>query len=188
MPYTINEGDGAFYGPKIDFHLEDTIGRTWQCGTIQLDFQMPLNFDLEYVDEKGEKQRPIMIHRVCFGSIERFIGILTEHFAGKFPVWLAPLQVKILPITDKQLSYANELYAKMKEAGVRVLVDDRNEKIGYKIREAQLEKVPYMLVIGDKEMEAGQVAVRRRDGEQSVVLAEEFIATVCKDIEDKTSF
>ncbi|MBQ2768943.1 MAG: threonine--tRNA ligase [Clostridia bacterium] len=188
LAYVVNEGDGAFYGPKIDFHLEDSIGRTWQCGTIQLDFQLPQRFEMEYVGEDGGKHRPIMVHRVAFGSIERFIGILIEHFAGKFPVWLAPLQVKILPITDKQLSYANELYAKMKEAGVRVLVDDRNEKIGYKIREAQLEKVPYMLVIGDKEMEAGQVAVRRRDGEQSVVLAEEFIATVCKDIEDKTSF
>ena len=188
LAYIVNEGDGAFYGPKIDFHLEDSIGRTWQCGTIQLDFQLPQRFEMEYVGEDGGKHRPIMVHRVAFGSIERFIGILIEHFAGKFPVWLAPLQVKILPITDKQLSYANELCAKMKEAGVRVLVDDRNEKIGYKIREAQLEKVPYMLVIGDKEMEAGQVAVRRRDGEQSVVSAEEFIATVCKDIEDKTSF
>ena len=188
LEYVVNEGDGAFYGPKIDFHLEDSIGRTWQCGTIQLDFQLPQRFEMEYVGEDGEKHRPIMVHRVAFGSIERFIGILIEHFAGKFPVWLSPVQVKILPITDRQIEYANELCAKMKAVGVRVEVDDRSEKIGYKIREAQLEKVPYMLVLGDKEMEAGQVAVRRRDGEQSVVPADEFIATVCKDIEDKTAF
>ena len=188
LSYVVNEGDGAFYGPKIDFHLEDSIGRTWQCGTIQLDFQLPQRFDMEYVGEDGAKHRPIMVHRVAFGSIERFIGILIEHFAGKFPVWLSPMQVKILPITDRQLDYANGLYAKMKEAGIRVTVDDRSEKIGYKIREAQMEKVPYMLVLGDKEMEAGQVAVRRRDGEQSVVSADEFIATVLKDIADKTAF
>ena len=188
LEYVVNEGDGAFYGPKIDFHLEDSIGRTWQCGTIQLDFQLPQRFEMEYIGEDGAKHQPIMVHRVAFGSIERFIGILIEHFAGKFPVWLSPVQVKILPITDRQLSYANELCAKMKAAGVRVQIDDRNEKIGYKIREAQMEKVPYMLVLGDKEMEAGQVAVRRRDGEQSVVAADEFISTVCKDIEDKTAF
>ena len=188
LNYVINEGDGAFYGPKIDFHLEDSIGRTWQCGTIQLDFQLPQRFEMEYIGEDGAKHRPIMVHRVAFGSIERFIGILIEHFAGKFPVWLSPLQVKILPITDRQLEYANGLCAKMKEAGIRVTVDDRSEKIGYKIREAQMEKVPYMLVLGDKEMEAGQVAVRRRDGEQSVVSADEFITTVLKDIEDKTAF
>ena len=186
--YVVNEGDGAFYGPKIDFHLEDSIGRTWQCGTIQLDFQLPQRFELEYTGEDGQKHRPIMVHRVVFGSIERFIGILIEHFAGKFPVWLSPLQVKVLPITDRQLDYAKDLCAKMKAAGIRVEVDDRSEKIGYKIREAQMEKVPYMLVVGDKEMENGQVAVRRRDGEQSVVTAEEFIATLCKDIEDKTAF
>ena len=188
LDYVVNEGDGAFYGPKIDFHLEDSIGRTWQCGTIQLDFQLPQRFEMEYVGEDGAKHQPIMVHRVAFGSIERFIGILIEHFAGKFPVWLSPVQVKILPITDRQQAYAKDLYAKMKAAGIRVALDDRNEKIGYKIREAQMEKVPYMLVLGDKEMEAGEVAVRRRDGEQAVVPADEFIQTVVSDIEKKTSF
>ena len=188
LDYVVNEGDGAFYGPKIDFHLEDSIGRTWQCGTIQLDFQLPQRFEMEYVGEDGAKHRPIMVHRVAFGSIERFIGILIEHFAGKFPVWLSPKQVKILPITDRQLDYANGLCEKMKAAGIRVSVDDRSEKIGYKIREAQMEKVPYMLVLGDKEMEAGQVAVRRRDGEQSVVSADEFISTVLADIAEKKAF
>ncbi len=187
--YVVNEGDGAFYGPKIDFHLEDSIGRTWQCGTIQLDFQLPQRFELEYVGEDGQKHRPIMVHRVVFGSIERFIGILIEHFAGKFPVWLSPLQVKILPITDKQEGYAKELCAKMKEAGIRVQVDDRNEKIGYKIREAQMEKVPYMLVVGANEAEAGQVAVRRRDkGDMGAIAAGEFIAMVKADIADKIAF
>ncbi len=186
--YVVNEGDGAFYGPKIDFHLEDSIGRTWQCGTIQLDFQLPQRFEMEYVGEDGAKHRPIMVHRVVFGSIERFIGILIEHFAGKFPVWLSPTQVKILPITDKQEEYVNELSKKMKEAGVRVVVDNRNEKIGYKIREAQMEKVPYMLVVGEKEASEGLVAVRRRDGEQSVVSFDEFVATLKKEIEEKTVF
>ena len=187
--YVVNEGDGAFYGPKIDFHLEDSIGRTWQCGTIQLDFQLPQRFDMEYVGEDGAKHRPIMVHRVVFGSIERFIGILIEHFAGKFPVWLSPLQVKILPITDRQVEYANALAAQMKEKGIRVKVDDRSEKIGYKIREAQMEKVPYMLVVGEKEMEAGQVAVRRRDkGDMGAINADEFIATVLADITEKTAF
>ncbi len=189
LEYVVNEGDGAFYGPKIDFHLEDSIGRTWQCGTIQLDFQLPQRFEMEYVGEDGAKHQPIMVHRVAFGSIERFIGILIEHFAGKFPVWLSPVQVKILPITDRQLAYANELSAKMREAGIRVNVDDRSEKIGYKIREAQMEKVPYMLVLGDKETEAGQVAVRRRDkGDMGAVSADEFIATVLDDIAKKTVF
>ena len=189
LGYVVNEGDGAFYGPKIDFHLEDSIGRTWQCGTIQLDFQLPQRFDMEYVGEDGAKHQPIMVHRVAFGSIERFIGILIEHFAGKFPVWLSPVQVKILPITDRQIAYANELCDKMKSAGIRVSVDDRSEKIGYKIREAQMSKVPYMLVVGEKEMEAGQVAVRRRDkGDMGAISADEFIATVCKEIEDKTAF
>ncbi len=187
--YVVNEGDGAFYGPKIDFHLEDSIGRTWQCGTIQLDFQLPQRFDMEYVGEDGAKHKPIMVHRVVFGSIERFIGILIEHFAGKFPVWLSPLQVKILPITDRQVEYANALAAQMKEKGIRVKVDDRSEKIGYKIREAQMEKVPYMLVVGEKEMEAGQVAVRRRDkGDVGAISADEFIETVLADIANKTSF
>ncbi|MBQ7879015.1 MAG: threonine--tRNA ligase, partial [Clostridia bacterium] len=187
--YVVNEGDGAFYGPKIDFHLEDSIGRTWQCGTIQLDFQLPQRFDLEYVGEDGQKHRPIMVHRVVFGSIERFIGILIEHFAGKFPVWVSPVQVKILPITDKQEEYAKTLCAKMKEKGIRVVVDDRNEKIGYKIREAQMEKVPYMLVVGANEQEQGTVAVRRRDkGDTGAVSADEFIATVLDDIANKTAF
>ena len=188
LNYVVNEGDGAFYGPKIDFHLEDSIGRTWQCGTIQLDFQLPQRFELEYVGEDGQKHTPIMVHRVAFGSIERFIGILIEHFAGKFPVWLAPTQVKILPITDRQIAYAKEVCATLKANGVRVEVDDRSEKIGYKIREAQMEKVPYMLVVGEKEMESGQVAVRRRDGEQSVLTVNEFAQTVVKNIVDKTVF
>ncbi|MBE5752836.1 MAG: threonine--tRNA ligase [Clostridiales bacterium] len=189
LEYVVNEGDGAFYGPKIDFHLEDSIGRTWQCGTIQLDFQLPQRFELEYVGEDGAKHTPIMVHRVAFGSIERFIGILIEHFAGKFPVWLSPVQVKILPITERQTEYVNELCKKMKELGIRVEADLRNEKIGYKIREAQMEKVPYMLVVGEKEAEAGQVAVRRRDkGDTGAVLADEFISTVLSDIANKTAF
>ena len=189
LAYVVNEGDGAFYGPKIDFHLEDSIGRTWQCGTIQLDFQLPQRFEMEYVGEDGAKHRPIMVHRVAFGSIERFIGILIEHFAGKFPVWLSPVQVKILPITDRQVEYAKALCAKMKDLGVRVQVDDRSEKIGYKIREAQMSKVPYMLVVGEKEAEAGQVAVRRRDkGDMGAINADEFIATVLDDIANKTAF
>ncbi len=162
MPYRINEGDGAFYGPKIDFHLRDSIGRTWQCGTIQLDMQMPEKFDLNYVGEDGQKHRPVMIHRVVYGSIERFIGILIEHFAGAFPVWLAPVQVKVLAITERQVAYAEKLAARLKEKFIRVEVDGRNEKIGYKIREAQMSKVPYVLVVGEKEAESGQVAVRKR--------------------------
>ena len=162
MPYKINEGDGAFYGPKIDFHLKDSIGRTWQCGTIQLDMLMPERFDLTYVGEDGQRHRPVMIHRVAFGSMERFIGILIEHYAGAFPVWIAPLQVKILPITDRNMEYAQTLASKLREADIRVEVDERSEKIGYKIREAQMEKVPYMLVLGDKEAESGMVAVRVR--------------------------
>ena len=151
LPYTINEGDGAFYGPKIDFHLEDSIGRTWQCGTIQLDFQMPINFELEYVDERGERQRPIMVHRVCFGSIERFIGVLTEHFAGKFPVWLAPTQAKVLLVSEKCAEYGQKVYEALRARGVRVELDNRTEKIGYMIREAQVvDRVPYMVVIGQK--------------------------------------
>ena len=163
--YVINEGDGAFYGPKLDFHLEDSLGRTWQCGTVQLDSQMPERFELEYVGPDGEKHRPMMIHRVVFGSIERFIGILTEHYGGAFPTWLAPVQVKVLPITDRTADYADEITKKLSDMGFRVEVDHRSEKVGYKIREAQLEKVPYMLVLGDKEAEAGQVAVRARSGE-----------------------
>lgn len=186
MKYKINEGDGAFYGPKIDFYLEDSIGRTWQCGTIQLDFQMPERFDLTYVGADGEKHRPVMIHRVVFGSIERFIAILTEHFAGAFPIWLAPIQVKILPIIDKHFDYAEKLAARLEEKGLRVEVDYRNEKIGYKIREAQMEKVPYMLVIGDKEMENNQVAVRaRKEGDLGVKSVDEFVSKVLEEVETK---
>lgn len=168
LPYEVNEGDGAFYGPKIDFHLEDSLGRTWQCGTIQLDFQMPLNFQLEYIDENGAKQRPVMIHRVCFGSIERFIGILTEHYAGKFPVWLAPVQVKVLSVSDKNLEYAEKIYNKLSELGIRCELDSRNEKIGYMIREArQIDRVPYMLIIGGREAENETVSVRDRATDQT---------------------
>ena len=166
IPYTINEGDGAFYGPKLDFHLKDSIGRTWQCGTIQLDFQLPRRFEAEYIGGDGEKHRPIMIHRVVFGSIERFIGILIEHYAGKFPVWLSPVQVKILPVSDKYLAYGEKVMAELKSRNVRVEIDGRNEKLGYKIREARLEKVPYMLIVGEKEQENDTVTVRRRDGEE----------------------
>ena len=180
LPYVINEGDGAFYGPKIDFHLEDCLGRTWQCGTIQLDFQMPQNFELDYVDEKGEKQRPIMIHRVCFGSIERFIGILTEHFAGKFPVWLAPVQAKVLLVSEKSQEYGAKVYQALKDAGIRCEFDNRNEKIGYLIREArQVDRVPYMLIIGEKEIENNCVSVRNRDTDQTTSMAlDEFLAQI----------
>ena len=187
LPYTINEGDGAFYGPKIDFHLEDTLGRTWQCGTIQLDFQMPQNFDLEYTDENNEKKRPIMVHRVCYGSIERFIGILTEHFAGKFPVWLAPTQAKVLLVSDKVADYGHEIYDALRAAGIRVEIDERNEKIGYMIREAQVvDRVPYMLVIGQKEAEEGMIAVRYRDtaATETMTLAA-FIEKVKAEIRDR---
>lgn len=186
--YIINEGDGAFYGPKIDFHLEDSLGRTWQCGTIQLDMQMPERFELEYVGSDGEKHRPVMIHRVAFGSIERFIGILTEHYAGAFPTWMAPVQVKILPITDRVAAYADEMKAKLEEKGFRVETDHRNEKIGYKIREAQMEKVPYMLVLGDKEAETKQVAVRSRcDGDMGAMDFTAFEAMLQEEVETKKS-
>lgn len=186
MKYKVNEGDGAFYGPKIDFHLEDSIGRTWQCGTIQLDFQMPERFDLTYVGADGEKHRPVMIHRVVFGSIERFIAILTEHFAGAFPAWLAPVQVKILPLVEKHHEYALELERIMAEKGIRVEVDLRNEKIGYKIREAQMEKVPYMIVIGDKELDNRTVAVRsRKDGDLGSMAIDEFNARVDEEVRTK---
>ena len=185
--YEINEGDGAFYGPKIDFHLEDSLGRTWQCGTIQLDFQMPERFDLTYVGADGEKHRPVMIHRVVFGSIERFIAILTEHFAGAFPTWLAPVQVKVLPISGNFQQYAEEVTEKLCNAGLRVELDDRNEKIGYRIREAQLQKTPYMLVLGEKEQQSQLVAVRhRKDGDIGTMSAEEFIARINKEVEEKS--
>lgn len=186
LPYVINEGDGAFYGPKIDFHLEDSIGRTWQCGTIQLDFQLPQRFHAEYVGEDGEKHQPIMIHRVCFGSIERFIGILIEHFAGKFPLWLAPVQVKVLPVSDKSKEYAQKIYETLKAAGIRTELDARDEKIGYKIREAQLQKVNYMLILGEKEAEAGNLSVRNREkGDLGASGIDEFIAALKKEIEEK---
>lgn len=187
LPYTINEGDGAFYGPKIDFHLEDSIGRTWQCGTIQLDFQMPLNFDLEYINEKGEKERPIMIHRVCFGSIERFIGIITEHFAGKYPAWLAPVQAKVLLVSEKSADYGKEVYEALRNAGIRVELDARNEKIGYMIREAQtVDRVPYMLIIGRDEAENKTVSVRNRDtAETTAMPLDEFIQKLSKEIKER---
>ena len=182
LPYILNEGDGAFYGPKIDFHLKDCLGRTWQCGTIQLDMQLPQRFDISYVGQDGEKHRPVMIHRVALGSIERFIGILIEQYAGKFPVWLAPTQVKILPISDKYMDYANEVKKSLFDAGVRVEMDDRAEKIGFKIREAQLQKVPYMLVVGEKEAAENQVAVRSRDkGEMGSMNLADFVSMVVKE-------
>lgn len=182
IDYVVNEGDGAFYGPKIDFHLEDSLGRTWQCGTIQLDFQMPQRFDLEYTGADGGKHRPVMVHRVIFGSIERFMGILIEHYAGKFPVWLAPVQVKVLSVSEKSFAYANEVYDRLKDAGVRVALDNSDEKIGYKIRQAQLQKVPYMLVLGEKESDDGSiVTVRTRDGKDlGQAQTDMFIAHVLK--------
>ena len=185
IPYEVNEGDGAFYGPKLDFHLQDSIGRTWQCGTIQLDFQLPQRFEAEYIGADGEKHRPIMIHRVVFGSIERFIGILIEHYAGKFPTWLAPVQAKVLPVSDKFADYAKQVAEALKASGVRVEVDDRDEKLGYKIRQAQLQKVPYMLILGEKEQSAGTVSVRKRDlidendsPELGAMSVEEFAAII----------
>ena len=186
--FEVNEGDGAFYGPKLDFHLADSLGRTWQCGTIQLDMQMPERFELEYVGEDGQKHRPVMIHRVVFGSIERFIGIITEHYAGAFPTWLSPVQVKLLPITDRAAAYADQVAAQLDEAGYRVEVDHRNEKIGKKIREAQLEKVPYMLVIGDKEAESGTVSVRHRaDGDLGVMETAAFMAQLKELVDSKAN-
>ena len=188
LPYVVNEGDGAFYGPKIDFHLVDCIGRTWQCGTIQLDFQLPQRFELEYIGADGEKHRPIMIHRVVFGSIERFIGILIEHFAGAFPTWLAPVQVKVLPISEKYMDYAENVKKKLDEAGIRVELDTRSEKIGYKIREAQQAKIPYMLVVGQKEEEDGTVAVRSRAaGDEGTKSLDAFITDIQKEIEAKVN-
>ena len=188
MDYEVNEGDGAFYGPKIDFHLEDSLGRTWQCGTVQLDFQMPLNFNLEYVDADGSKKRPIMLHRVCFGSIERFIGILIEHYAGKFPTWLAPVQVKVLPVSEKSRASADEVAAKLEAAGIRAVCDDRDEKIGYKIREARsIDRVPYMLILGEKEVEAGNISVRDRSNETVQKSLDEFISEVSAEIAERRS-
>jgi len=187
LDYIVNEGDGAFYGPKIDFHLEDSIGRTWQCGTIQLDFQMPLNFGLEYTDENNEKQRPIMIHRVCFGSIERFIGILTEHFAGKFPVWLAPVQAKVLLVSEKSAELADKVYNALRDNGIRCELDNRNEKIGYMIREAQMvDRVPYMVIIGQKEVETNTVSIRYRDTAQTETMTiDEFIEKIVRETKER---
>ena len=185
--YEVNEGDGAFYGPKLDFHLTDCLGRTWQCGTIQLDYQMPERFELEYTGADGGRHRPIMIHRVVFGSIERFIGILTEHFAGAFPLWLAPVQVKVLPISERQLEYARSVAGKLTDLGFRVELDERGEKIGYKIREAQLEKIPYMLVVGDKEVEASAVGVRgRKTGDLGQMSLDALAARLSQEVRDKT--
>ena len=187
MEYEVNEGDGAFYGPKIDFHIKDCLGRSWQCGTIQLDFQLPERFDLTYIGEDGEKHRPVMLHRVIFGSIERFIGILIEHFAGAFPVWLSPVQVKIIPIADAQLEYANKVAEQLKKYNIRLEIDDRNEKVGYKIREAQLQKVPYMLILGEKEVKDNAVSVRdRKEGDLGVISIEEFILKIKKEMENHT--
>ena len=187
LPYTINEGDGAFYGPKIDFHLEDAIGRTWQCGTIQLDFQLPENFDLTYVDENGERQRPVMLHRALLGSVERFMGILIEHFAGKFPLWLSPVQVEVIPVSDKFKDFAESIADKLHAAGLRVHLDGRAEKVGYKIREAQVKKINYMLVIGEKEETSGKLSVRKRSGEEvQDVDVDEFIASLKEEIKNKT--
>jgi threonyl-tRNA synthetase len=184
--YEVNEGDGAFYGPKLDFHLRDCLGRTWQCGTIQLDFQLPERFELTYTGADGQKHRPIMLHRVVFGSIERFIGILIEHFAGAFPLWLSPVQVQILPIAERHQEYAQKLYHALEDAGIRVEEDDRSEKIGYKIREAQLQKTPYMLIIGDKEMESGNISVRhRKAGDLGSMSLDAFMARVKQEVADK---
>lgn len=186
LPYTINEGDGAFYGPKIDFHLIDAIGRDWQCGTIQLDFQLPQRFELEYMGADGEKHRPIMIHRVIFGSIERFIGILIEHFAGAFPTWLAPVQARILPVSDKYLDYAEKVYQQLDEAGIRTEVDRRSEKLGWKIREAQKAKVPYMLIVGEKDEADETVSVRSRfAGDEGAESVPAFIDAIRKEIDGK---
>lgn len=186
IPYVINPGDGAFYGPKLDYHIEDSLGRTWQCGTIQLDMNLPERFQIEYTGEDGQKHRPIMIHRACFGSMERFIGILTEHYAGAFPTWMAPVQVKVLPISEKHVEYAKQLAKQMHHDYIRVEVDDRNEKMGYKIRQAQMSKTPYMLVVGDKEMENGEVAVRRYGSDESNTMTfDQFVSHITLEIEER---
>ena len=189
LVYKVNEGDGAFYGPKIDFHLEDSLGRTWQCGTIQLDFQMPQRFDLTYVGADGEKHRPVMIHRVIFGSIERFIGILIEHYAGKFPTWLSPVQVKVLSVSEKSHDYAETVNKQLKAAGIRCELDNREEKIGYKIREAQMQKTPYMLILGEKEAESGNtISIRSRDkGDIGSMSTEQFISQICAENESRSN-
>ena len=185
MDYVINEGDGAFYGPKIDFHLQDSIGRTWQCGTIQLDMNLPERFELEYTDKDGSKKRPVMIHRVCFGSIERFIGILIEHYAGAFPTWLSPVQAKVLTISEKFNDYAADVAAKLEAAGIRVETDDRAEKIGFKIREARNERIPYIIVVGEKDVEANMVSLRTRAGEEGQKSLDEVIERMTKEIKER---
>lgn len=186
LDYIINEGDGAFYGPKIDFHFEDSIGRTWQCGTIQLDFQLPQRFELEYTGSDGEKHRPIVIHRAIFGSIERFIGILIEHFAGKFPTWLAPIQVKVLPISDKFNNYCEKVIEKLESSGIRSEMDYRNEKIGYKIREARKERVPYIIVIGEKEEEKNSISLRsRNNGDEGTLELDVLIERINNEVKNK---
>ena len=187
LDYIVNEGDGAFYGPKIDFHLRDSLGRTWQCGTIQLDFQMPQNFDLTYIDENGEKQRPIMIHRVCYGSIERFIGIITEHYAGKFPTWLAPTQAVVMTLPGTDTAYAENVYNVLRQNGVRCELDNRNEKIGYKIREArQVNRIPHMIIIGAKEIENNVISIRNRDTDQTVTMPlDEFVEKITTEIKER---
>ena len=184
--YTVNEGDGAFYGPKLDFHLADSLGRTWQCGTIQLDSQLPERFELEYTGEDGQKHRPVMIHRVVLGSIERFIGVITEHFAGAFPTWLAPVQVRVLTITDRTDSYAKELAAKLDAMGIRAEADLRNEKLGKKIVEARGQKIPYLLVAGDKEAESGMVAVRTLTGDKGAMSFDDFTAKLMEEIKTRS--
>jgi len=186
LDYVVNEGDGAFYGPKIDFHLEDSLGRTWQCATIQLDFAMPERFDLTYIDENNERQRPVIIHRVIFGALERFIAVLIEHTAGAFPTWLAPVQVQVIPVGEDYLAYAQEVTDTLFQAGIRVEVDSRDEKLGKKIREAQLQQIPYMLVVGAREQEEGKVSVRhRREGDQGSLTVQEFAAKVLEEIKAK---
>ena len=185
--YVVNEGDGAFYGPKIDIHIKDAIGRTWQCGTIQLDMQLPKRFELEYVDSDGSKKEPVMIHRVIYGSIDRFFGIITENFAGAFPTWLSPVQVKVMNISDSSLEYANKVVKTLEENGIRVELDDRNESIGKKIREAQLSKTPYMLVLGEMEVKDNTVAVRKRGGQGSVTVSlDEFVENIKKEIKERS--
>jgi threonyl-tRNA synthetase len=186
IPYKLNEGDGAFYGPKIDFHLQDSLGRSWQCGTIQLDFVNPESFDLTYISDDGSKKRPVMIHRVVFGSIERFLGILTEHYGGAFPIWLAPVQVKILTVASRHTEHAAEIAHQLEKEGIRVEVDDRNERVGYKIREGEVQKVPYLLVLGDQEVESGMVSVRKRGvGDQGALTLQEFMTNVKEEIDQK---
>ncbi|MFP4662707.1 MAG: His/Gly/Thr/Pro-type tRNA ligase C-terminal domain-containing protein, partial [Halanaerobiales bacterium] len=186
LDYEVNEGDGAFYGPKIDFHLEDSLGRTWQCGTIQLDFQMPERFDLTYVGKDGDDHRPVMIHRAIYGSLERFMGILIEHYAGKFPTWLAPVQSIIIPISDDQNDYAYKTKQQLEEVGIRVEVDDSNEKLGYKIRQAQLEQIPYMLIVGSNEVEDNTVSVRdRKEGDLGAIAVDQFKEKILQEIENK---